>query len=297
MPNTLIHIAIQAPLSRALVPRVQIPWILLGLIIPDIPWILQRIAVAGQFGDPYQMRLYFTSQASLLFCLVLSFTFALFAKRVFLVFSVLALNNLLHLFLDAMQIKWGNGVHFFAPLSWTPTHFDLLWPEHTLMYLLSVMGFFYLVKNITTISLEDIAVNTSSMWKISCLCLGLYFLLPLFFMSHIIDSNANYIAIKNTSSDRVGRIVELDRSYYSAKDSTIALFTGEKVPVVGSLPPKSGIISIKGRFLDQKTIQSDAYHPHGSTRDYASMAGLLFSSIIWLTLLTRRFGKSRRSFD
>lgn len=242
------------------------------------------------------MRLYFTSQASLLFCLMLSFAFALFAKRVFWVFSILALNSLLHLLLDALQIKWGNGVHLFAPLSWAPTHFGLLWPEHTLTYLLSLVGFFYLLKNIKTIALEDIALDKSFSWKAGYLSLVLYFLLPLFFMSHIKNANSNYIAIIEENSDRVGRIVEVDRSYYSAKEATIALFSGEKVSIRGQLPEKSGTISIKGRFLDQKTIQSDVYHSHNSMRYYASLIGLLFSSIIWVALLARRFRKNGKSF-
>jgi len=284
-------------LSRALAPRIQIPWILLGLIIPDIPWILQRIAVAGQFADPYQMRLYFTGQASLLLCLMLSFTCALFAKRVFFVFSVLAFNNLFHLLLDALQIKWGNGVHLLAPFSWTPAHFGLLWPEHTLMYLFTLAGLFYLLKNIKAIAQEDIVIDKSFSWKVVCLSLALYFLLPLFFMSHIQNANANYVAIIHENANRAGRIVEVDRSYFSAKEATIALFTGEKVRIIGQLPEKSGTISIRGRFVNQKTIQSETYHSHSFMRDYASIIGVLFSIIMWVVLLSRRLGKTVEPFN
>lgn len=242
------------------------------------------------------MRLYFTSQASLLFCLMLSFTFALLAKRIFFVFSVLALNNLFHLLLDALQIKWGNGVHLLAPFSWAPAHFGLLWPEHALMYLLTLAGLFYLLNNIKTIAQEGIVIDKSFSRIVACLSLALYFLLPLVFMSHIQKANSNYVGIIIENANRAGRIIEVDRSYYSAKEATIALFTGEKVPVIGKLPEKSGIISIKGRFINQKTIQSETYHSHGLMRDYASIIGVLFSIIMWVVLLSRRLGKTGGSF-
>jgi hypothetical protein len=134
-------------------------------------------------------------------------------------------------------------------------------------------------------------------WKVGYLSLVLYFLLPLFFMSHIKNANSNYIGMIDKNASRVDRIVELDRSYYSAKEATITLFSGEKVSIIGQLPEKSGPISIKGRFLDQKTIQTDAYHSHNSTRYYASIIGVLFSSIIWIVLLARNLGKNRGSSD
>jgi len=43
MPNTLAHIAIQAPLTRLGMKEAPLQWIAVGCIIPDIPWIVQRI--------------------------------------------------------------------------------------------------------------------------------------------------------------------------------------------------------------------------------------------------------------
>ena len=49
-------------------------------------------------------------------------------------------NAALHLVLDALQTKWGSGVHFFAPVSWTSTNWGLFWPESIVTYGLTTLG-------------------------------------------------------------------------------------------------------------------------------------------------------------
>ena len=43
MPNTLAHLAINGLATRSLIRGANLKWIFLGAIIPDIPWILQRV--------------------------------------------------------------------------------------------------------------------------------------------------------------------------------------------------------------------------------------------------------------
>jgi hypothetical protein len=80
MPNTLVHIAIQVPVTRAVTSGIGMGWLLLGCVIPDIPWILRRPAGSLVPGiNAYDLVQYASVQASLLFCVVLSAGFACLA--------------------------------------------------------------------------------------------------------------------------------------------------------------------------------------------------------------------------
>ncbi len=43
MPNTLAHFGIQTIASKVVDRTAEIKWIAVGCIIPDIPWITQRL--------------------------------------------------------------------------------------------------------------------------------------------------------------------------------------------------------------------------------------------------------------
>lgn len=285
LPNTLIHIAVQAPLSRAIFQKTEIPWILTGLLIPDIPWIFQRIFLDLGLADPYQVRLYFTAQASLLFSLLLCMCFCTFSRQPAKTFTLLAFNCLLHLLLDALQIKWGNGVHLFAPFSWQYTSFGLLWPEHTVGYLLSLAGVLYLFWKIPKIHGEGLHLHASPRWPIPIVFSLLYMLLPLLFIQQLEISNPGYTATLKDINQRAGKTIVLDRGYYSAKERSLTLFTGESVTVSGNLPETSGTISLKGTFLSNTKIFADTYHRHTDYRDFASIVGIGMTALIWLYLL------------
>ncbi|MBU1985662.1 MAG: hypothetical protein KJ846_00385, partial [Proteobacteria bacterium] len=124
MPNTLVHIGIQGPLNTLFGKGTNPQWMLLGCIIPDIPWILQRILNFIPGIDPYTLRLYSLNQASLFFCLFMAAALALSTRRSLHIFLLLSLNCLLHLLLDATQIKWANGVQLLVPFSWSMLRFD-----------------------------------------------------------------------------------------------------------------------------------------------------------------------------
>ncbi len=119
MPNTLAHFGVQSVLSHAALHDAEPKWVILGCLIPDLPWIFQRV-VAELFPrvPAYELRLYVIVQASLGISLLLCATVALLTSAPFKVFRILAVNTLVHLLLDACQIKWANGVHLFAPFSW-----------------------------------------------------------------------------------------------------------------------------------------------------------------------------------
>src|SRR5512143_1343174 len=135
MPNTLVHFAAQGAASRGAWPRLDARWIYLGCLLPDLPWILRRAVVAfGLPVDVFDLRLYTLALASLAGTLLLCAALAAVAAAARLVFVVLGANALLHLLLDATELKFGNGVHLAAPFSWRMTSFDLV-PGESLVYL------------------------------------------------------------------------------------------------------------------------------------------------------------------
>ena len=43
MPNTLAHLCVQGIATRSLIKDADLKWIYTGCVIPDVPWILQRV--------------------------------------------------------------------------------------------------------------------------------------------------------------------------------------------------------------------------------------------------------------
>ena len=144
MPNSLVHFAVQGVATRFMIRDADIKWVFLGCIIPDIPWIIQRVLrVMLPQIDPYTLRVYVIIQASFVFCVILSAVFAFFSEKPKTVFLILLLNSFVHLLLDALEIKPGAGVHLIAPFSWEPIMFGLVWPEHVAVTLLTIVGLVY----------------------------------------------------------------------------------------------------------------------------------------------------------
>ncbi len=142
MPDTLAHFGAQILISKAIIQEVDCKWIGLGCLLPDLPWIAQRAVQPFGLVDPVTVRLYAVIQSSLLFSLLLAAAVSLQAEHSRRVFLLLALNCLLHLLLDPLEIKWGNGTMLFAPFSWQLTQFALFWPEDLPSLLLAAAGLF-----------------------------------------------------------------------------------------------------------------------------------------------------------
>ncbi len=79
MPNTLAHLFVQGVATRSLLRGADLRWICLGCVIPDLPWILQRVVWRLNLAvlSPYDLRLYVIVQSSLIACLVLCGAFAM----------------------------------------------------------------------------------------------------------------------------------------------------------------------------------------------------------------------------
>lgn len=98
IPESLGHFGLQGIVSRLVVRRVDVRWILLGSVLPSAPGLLAAVAPAL---DVHSLRIYFVCLGSLLGTLLLAGALAALAPRPRLVFGVLTFNAVLHLLLEA----------------------------------------------------------------------------------------------------------------------------------------------------------------------------------------------------
>lgn len=290
MPNTLVHLGIQSVSTKALFREADFKWIAVGCIIPDIPWIIQRIVHAAQTGiDLFDLRQYVIVQASLFCCFLLCGAIALLTAERTRIFLILAGNAFLHLLLDAMQIKWANGVHFFAPFSWQLTSFNLVWPEHAITYGFTAVGFAALVYfGVRDWKKKVVLILERSKYAVAIVLLAAYFILPLLMRFGPDQADNHYIVTLRNSEERSGQYVELDRSRFRSSDNTVEIFSGERIKVTGDRPSQDAILSVKGRFSDRDTIHISAFHVHSPVRDVNTMIGLAGVLFIWLTALAKK---------
>lgn len=291
MPNTLCHIGVQLPLNRLVAGRKDLLWVIIACIIPDLPWITLKILVVTGFFDPYDLRLYCTAQASLFFCLFLSGALACTARQTGRVFLVLAGNCLLHLLLDPLEFKWGNGVHLLAPSTWTMFHLDLAWPEHPVVLVFTLVGFFLLLFSWKKMAATSLGIAWSpAKWAVGLVFLGVYLAGPLLFLDRLEATDTYYLHTLRLRDERPGKTIEFDRVHYNAREKTVKTFAGERIFVTGSQPDRSGRVSFRGRFLTPTSIAADSFHYHPDERDLASLIGLFMACTLLLhSLLLSHF--------
>ena len=295
MPNTLAHLGVQSIATRTLIRDSDLKWIFFGCIIPDIPWIIQRIIHIVLPGvDAYELRLYAVVQASFFFCLLLSMAIARLSNRHWKTFVILGFGSLLHLFLDALETKWGNGVHFFAPLDWRMTNFNFFWPESFPTYLITAFGLVYFAicwkhglmipYNLTIRSARHIAVTF--------IILCVYLLFPIFFLEGPESANNHFVKTLRAQHDRPGRYIEIDRGNfnYRASGSVLHTFAGEELKVKGVEIQRSTVVSVRATFNAENEIFVHEYHVHSpSIRDSASYLGLTLIAMLWIVAYIRQF--------
>ncbi|UCG12388.1 MAG: hypothetical protein JSU72_18130 [Deltaproteobacteria bacterium] len=297
MPNTLAHLGIQGLTTRALLPDADDKWIYLGCILPDLPWILQRLVRFASNGvDPYDLRLYCTVQASLLFCLLLSLALAMISKQFWKTFAIVGLNSLLHLLLDACQTKWGNGVHLVAPFNWQLTNFDLFWPESFLTHVLTAFGLVYLIASWRRSIRTPPELTLQPVIRLFAFValLTAYFSLPFLLLMGPERADSHFVKTLRNSRDRPGRYVEIDRGEYSERNSLrlISTFAGENLSVDNVIFNRSATVSVQGTFVSRNQIHVKEYHLHSPLiRDGSTYLGLTVVAMLWLSAFLR--GKIR----
>ncbi len=287
MPNTLAHIGIQSPLSKLGLPKAPLQWIMIGCIIPDLPWISQRILAVLALGSPLDLRLYSVTQASLAYCLLLSLALAMLTRRSKTIFTVLAGNSLLHLLLDASQNKWGNGVNLLVPFSWKSLSFNLFWPEHFSSYLFAALGLTVFLFLWPKAIHEDIFLQKPGRKKtvVALSCLLLYFASPVLLSQAAYSANVHYGKTLNNRQERCGKELELDRAVYDATRHKLSCYMDNDLTLTNIPTLNSGIVSIRGHFLNPTTIEVKDLHVHSIFRDLASYVGLILTLLFWIHTL------------
>ena len=294
MPNTLAHLGVHAVATRAILSQADYKWIYLGCIIPDIPWILQRLAkITSPEIDVYDLRLFAVVQASLLFCLLLSSAIAMVSPKFWKTFCILGLGSFYHLLLDAFQTKWANGVHFLVPFDWQLINFGFFWPESLPTYFLTAFGLIYLIINWKRASVNPIRFFRPSK---KCSIAGIllffaYMVCPLFLLQFSEKADNHYVGTLRNIDNRLGRYVECDRAFHAKNPSEriITTFSGEKLKTTGIEFDHSALVSIRGNFLEKNLIHVTEFHEHTPRfRDKASYLGLILVTFLWLWTIVKK---------
>ena len=297
MPNTLCHFGVQLPLfARASHPSTPF-WVIIGCVIPDLPWMVLKLLVPLHLIDPYTLRLYCTGQASLISCLLLAAALACLSAVPRRVFAILAGNCLLHLLLDTLEVKWGNGVHLFLPFSTKMLQFNLLWPEHPLVQGLTGLGLVLLLILARKKLPPPLVVWPSKrQQQVAALCLFAYLLLPLALMGPLQQADAYYLRTLAKVEERTGKAMAFDRVHYLAENSTLRTFAGEHIVVSGSVPRQSGRVSFSGRFLGPSVFLAEEHHYHRDRRDLATVIGLFMAcALLAQSVILSRFRSTKNS--
>ena len=295
MPNTLAHLGVASLVTRAVVPKTDLKWIWLACILPDLPWILQRVMRAGLPDvSPFDLRLYVIVQSSLICSLVLAGAIAVLAKRPWHVFFILSSGILLHLLLDATQTKWANGALLFAPFSWELTNFRLYWPEDWPSQALTVSGAIYLTYAIFTERPGGLRpYRIALLPTLSSAMLGLaYLALPLLWMSAAERNDLHYVDTLRHVEARPGKLIEIDRGrvYFNDADKPVLRMTsGPEFVLLGEINRQAQQISVRGRFVDPDTIAVERVYVHQKgEREIYTLIGLGIVALWWLVAFLRR---------
>lgn len=297
MPNSLAHIGFNGVLTKSVLKQADLILIYIGCIIPDIPWIIQRLVIVVIPSiDLYDLRLYCIVLASLFFSIIFSAALSnIFAnsKRVFIIFSF---GTLLHLILDSIEIKWANGVHFFAPFSWEIFNAGFFWPENPIIYLLTVGGVLFVIINWKkSVSFQvNYSLRNHNKILAALSFLMIYFLLPNYFMGYAENADNHFVKTLRNTEDRVGKYFEIDRGNLLNENGYYNFITpfNEKLKVTNYSFQSSDIMSIKAKFISKIEMQILDYHIH-SNRDIFSYFGLLLITVILIVGLVNRWRKKK----
>lgn len=302
MPNTLAHIGVQVPLTKFGLGTAPVQWIVLGCLLPDIPWILQRILRMLPMIDPVTVRMYVVFQASFFSCCILACGLALLTRKRILIFSLLTGNALIHLLIDASQQKWGNGINLLLPFSYHTTNFGFFWPESPLTHMMTALGvlicILYWPKPVTRQQLFLKKPDSKGLLGATGMLL-IYLILPLFFIKPGYEADLHYAKTISGTGNKTGLWVEIDRGVYNHATQTISSFAASAIPVTNPPPVEGKTLSIQGIYDENNTIVISNFHEHRGFRDYGSYAGLLWILTLWGTSFWQRqkYLKDTRKHD
>ena len=296
MPNTLAHMGIQALITRRLIPGADLGWIWLGVLLPDLPWILQRIALKLPVEiSQIDLRLYAIVQSTFVCSAIAAAGFAVLARRPWRVMAILTLGCFLHLMLDATQTKWANGVLLFAPANWSLLNFGLYWPENWPSHVLGATGLSYVIW--AALWIRPCQSHASPLSggrpKTAIALFALYALCPFAVMPQAEAADVHYAGTLRDIETRPDRPIGFDRASVLRKSDGVAqlrVWTGEMLNLTGRpIPESARTVSIQGRFTDAATVEVTRLHVHAAgRRDAATLIGLVLVAVWWGWILMKR---------
>ncbi len=290
MPNTLAHVGLQGILCRAAIPTADFKWVCLGCVIPDVPWMLQRIVSALGLLDPYAFRLHAIVESSLLACLVLSLSLALLSSEPRRTFLLLGFNSAAHLLLDGLEIKWANGVHFFAPFSWRLWNLGLWWSDSGVILgatLLGVLLFIYSWRQ-QTLHPVELSVGLQAKTFVALCLLAVYSAAPALLVRGPEEADNHFVRTLRLRDQRPGKPVEFDRRPVIQRGdvAVIETLTGEELILQGVGGSTNGVFSVRGQFIGEDTVKVLQIHEHWPwVRNVSSIVGLVWIGLLWLKSL------------
>ena len=298
MPNTLAHLAVQGLATRTVVRGVDPKWVFVGAVIPDAPWIVQRVLNVMTELDPYQVRLYAVVQASFVSCVVFSMALACIAVRPLRTLGVLSLGSLLHLLLDALQTKWANGVHLFAPFDWGLLNWGVFWPESPMTWVVTAAGLLYVAMTFTRAISQSTGLHFTTPRVAGFAVLTATYMLVPFGWMDAAEQTDNHFVKTLQLRDRTGQTIAIDRERYTPEDHTIATLSGEQITLEGVAFNAPAEVSIKGRFISNQLIRMKEVHVHhGWFREAASLLGLGLVTLVWAISAWREMHRRNISGD
>jgi len=305
MPNTLAHLAISGLITRAVIKDADVKWIYTACVVPDLPWILQRLLNAvTPSAVAYDLRAYAIAQSSLLMCLLFGLGVSCVFANTRKLLVIFSLGALVHLLLDATQIKLANGVLLFAPLDWQLLRFDWFWPESLWTYLLTAAGLLYfLVHARESLAPAPMALNRHPAQRgAGLLALALWLCLPWALSAWVYDNDNHFISTLSDVPERTGKAIELDRitlvgTQLTPLEGSVAQTAfGERLHLDKTLGKPGDRVSLQGVFTDEQSISVLKHHSHGAGfRNTASMVGLLLVLLTWVVSYARYLLLANRS--
>jgi hypothetical protein len=301
MPNTLAHIGAQFPIGKGICRKWDPRWIALGLLLPDLPWILQRIAlVIFPFLSPITIRSYVVVVSTPLFCIILAASIACLFEKGRSIFQILVFQSLLHLALDACQQKGGVGVPFFAPFYWQAFSFPIYSMNGWVTNILNMSGVLILLLvgsgKIRYPKLNSLALKRPGHLSLAVSLMLLYGIAPLLLRDQVIEANVHDLKVWQGEMPRSGAVVHFDRAHYfpgqpgGIQDD----FNPTPIPILGIDYAVETDISTTAVFVDENTLQAGIWviHPPGIRLAY-TLIGLIGIGLIWMYPLIQPAPKGR----
>lgn len=293
MPDLLTHFGSTYLVFRPMGYKDEIPLMYLGALIPDMPWIANRIFYFFDFSDPIQRLAYLIPFSTPFMAVIAALIIALTQRNTLRSFAMLLIAALFHILLDTMQTRIAEGSLLLYPASFTQYSFGWFWPEDTISYVAVGIGFIVTMFSLI-VSGPRPGIQKTRLHLIIVLAL-IAALFPVLTIDRIISANAYRTGFLEAPQKWEGKQISLERETVISANA-IKTFSGLTVKVAGKHNLQTGqSVSIRG-YYSNGTVYPELIHYHNAPRDIFSYIALFIFVCIWLNIpwkIRTRFGTSK----